>query len=238
MSGIMCLHEILHETKRRKEVGVILKLDFDKAYDKVNWRLLFACMKKQGFDDKWCSWMEQVVTGGTVSVKMNNQVGPYIKSFKGVRQVDPLSPILFNFVADCLTRMVHRAQENGLITGLISYIIPNGLAILQYVDDTIVFLKHDMEGAVHMKLLLYLFEMLAGLKINFSKSEIFMINDEGNWGHVYADLFNYQVGLFPTVSPSRLKVSDWNPLIEKSSKRLDVWKGGTMSIAGRTTLIS
>lgn len=72
-----------------------------------------------------------------------------------------------------------------------------------------------------MKLLLYLFEMLAGLKINFSKSEIFMVNDEGNWGHVYADLFNCQVGLFPIkylgvpVSPSRLKVSDWNPLIEK-----------------------
>ena len=36
MSGIMCLHEILHETKRRKEVGVILKLDFEKAYGKVN----------------------------------------------------------------------------------------------------------------------------------------------------------------------------------------------------------
>lgn len=57
MSGIMCLHEILHETKRRKEVGLIVKLDFEKAYDKVNWRLLFACMKKRGFDDKWCSWI-------------------------------------------------------------------------------------------------------------------------------------------------------------------------------------
>jgi hypothetical protein len=53
-----------------------------------------------------------VVTGGTVSVKVNNRIGSYIKSFKGVRQGDPLSPILFNFVADCLTRMVHKAQEN------------------------------------------------------------------------------------------------------------------------------
>jgi hypothetical protein len=57
-------------------------------------------------------------------------------------------------------------------------------------------------------------------------------------------LFNCQVGLFPIkylgvpVSPSRLRVSDWSPLLEKCSKRLDVWKGGTMSIAGRTTLIS
>lgn len=42
MSGIMCLHEILHETKSRKEIGVILKLDFEKAYDKVNWKLLFG----------------------------------------------------------------------------------------------------------------------------------------------------------------------------------------------------
>ena len=94
-----------------------------------------------------------------------------------------------------------------------------------------------------MKLLLYLFEMLAGPKINFNKSEIFMINDEENWGQTYADIFNCQVGLFPIkylgvpVSPSRLKVSDWMPLVEKSLKRLDVWKGSSLSIAGRSTLI-
>jgi hypothetical protein len=114
-----------------------------------------------------------------------------------VRQGDPLSPILFNFVADFLTRMVHKAQDNKLITGLISHIIPNGVTILQYADDIILFLKHDLEGATHMKLLLYLFEMLAGLKINFNKSEILMINDEGSWGNIYAETFNCQVGLFP-----------------------------------------
>jgi hypothetical protein len=57
--------------------------------------------------------------------------------------------------------MVHKAQENELIKGLISQIVPNGVAILQYADDTIIFLKHDIVGARHMKLLLYLFEMLA-----------------------------------------------------------------------------
>jgi hypothetical protein len=39
MSGVLILHEILHETNRRKEVGVVLKLDFEKVYDKVNWDL-------------------------------------------------------------------------------------------------------------------------------------------------------------------------------------------------------
>lgn len=63
-------------------------------------------------------------------------------------------------------------------------------------------------------------------------------------GQTYTGIFNCQIGQFPIkylgvpVSPSRLQVSDWLPLVEKSSKRLDVWKDGNLSIAGRTTLIS
>lgn len=78
-----------------------------------------------------------------MSVKLNDKIGSYIKSYKGVRQGDPLSPILFNFVADSLTKMVHTAQKNHLLSGLIDHIIPKGVAILQYADDTIIFLKHD-----------------------------------------------------------------------------------------------
>lgn len=140
--------------------------------------------------------------------------------------------------------MVQQAQENDLFTGLVNHIIPRGVAILQYADDTIIFLKHDVEGARNMKLLLYLYEMMAGLKINFNKSEVIMVNDSDNWGVVYADIFNCQSGMFPIkylgvpVSPSRLHLGDWAPLIDKSYKKLDVWKGSSMSIAARSTLIS
>jgi hypothetical protein len=120
------------------------------------------------------------VTGGTVSVKLNNLIDPYIKSHKGVRQGDPLYPILFNFVADGLTRMIHKAQSNGPFSGLIDHIIPNGVVVLQYADDTIICLKHDIFKARNLKLLLYMYEMMAGLKINFHKSEILTINDEQN----------------------------------------------------------
>jgi hypothetical protein len=86
MSGIMALHEVLHETKRRNETGIVLKLDFEKAYDKVCWEFLFRTMEMRGFCTTWCAWIKQVVTGGgTVCVKLNNRMGPYFVSHKGVR---------------------------------------------------------------------------------------------------------------------------------------------------------
>ena len=78
---------------------MVLKLDFEKAYDKVNWAFLFEVLKLYGFSDVWCSWIQKVVTGGTISVKLNDKLGPYfVSSIKGVRQGDPLSPILFNIL--------------------------------------------------------------------------------------------------------------------------------------------
>lgn len=138
--------------------------------------------------------------------------------------------------------MIHRAQTNKLFCGLVDHIVENGIVVLQYADDTIIRLKHDVEGARNMKLLLYLYELMVGLKINFSKSEVITINDEEGWDRRYAKLFNCQVGTFPIkylgvpVSPNRLHVCDWIPLTSKNEKKLDVWKGGT--IAGRSTLIS
>jgi hypothetical protein len=67
-----------------------------------------------------------VVNSGTLSVKVNDSMGSYFKSRKGVRQGDPLSPLLFNLTSDCLAKMVQIAQENTLIKGLISDIIPKG----------------------------------------------------------------------------------------------------------------
>jgi hypothetical protein len=174
MYGIMTLHEVLHETKRNQEVGIILKLDFEKAYDKICWEFLFESLRLRGFHEKWCGWIKDVVTG-TVAVKINKKVGPYFLSKKGVRQGDPLSPILFNMAADCLTRMVRKAQENNLIIGLADKLIPKGVAILQYADDTIICLKNDDEVARNMKLLPFLYKIMSGLKINFNKSEVIII---------------------------------------------------------------
>ena len=154
MDGIMSLHEIINDTKYQKQNGVILKLDFEKAYDKVNWRFLFKCLESRGFAPKWRQWIKAVVRNGTVSVKLNNSVGPYFQSGKGVRQGDPLSPFLFNLAADTLSKMVKIAQRNHIIKGLIPQHIEDGVVVLQYADDTIVYIQDDMNMAINVKLML------------------------------------------------------------------------------------
>lgn len=59
-----------------------------------------------------------MVSKGTLNVKVNNVVGGYFQTGKGVRQGDPLSPLLFNLATDSLAKMVKEAQRNNLISGL------------------------------------------------------------------------------------------------------------------------
>lgn len=68
----------------------MLKLDFEKAYDKANCDFLLECHMLRVFSPTWCNW-KQILYNGTVSIKLNNCTRPYFKSAKGVQQGDPLS---------------------------------------------------------------------------------------------------------------------------------------------------
>ena len=140
LEGAVVLHETIHELHRKKKSGVILKLDFEKAYDKVKWPFLQQVLRLKGFSHKWISWIQQVTEKGTVGIKVNDNIGHYFQTKKGVRQGDPLSPILFNIVVDILAILIDRAKETELIRGLVLNLVDNGLSILQCADDTILFM--------------------------------------------------------------------------------------------------
>ena len=120
-------------------------IDYEKAYDKVNCKFLQQALGMKGFWHKWCEWIESIVSGGSVGVKINEDFeGISFKQKKGLRQRDPLSPILFNIVGDMLSILISRSREKNHFQGLVPHLADGGLLILQYADDTILFLENDL----------------------------------------------------------------------------------------------
>jgi hypothetical protein len=117
-----------------------------------------------------------------------DDVGRYFQTKKVLRQGDPLSPMLFNIVADMLPIIIEHAKVDGQIEGVVPHLVDGGLYILQYVDDTILFMEHDLQKARPLKLILSPFEQLSGLKINFHKSELFCFGD-AQVGQIYKPNF-------------------------------------------------
>jgi hypothetical protein len=151
----------------------------------------------KGFSNKSCQWIEAVTQGRHVGIKVNDQVGRNFQTNKGLHQGDPLSPLLFNIVVDMLAILVNRAKEEGQFNAVVPHLVDDGLSILQYADDTILFIDHDLSRARNLKLLLCAFENLSGLKINFHKSEVFCFGEAKDMQEEYPSIFGCQVGTYP-----------------------------------------
>ena len=95
LEGVVILHETVHELHRKNQSGVIFKIDFEKAYDKVRWNFLIQTLQLKDFSHKWIEWIKSFISGRSVAINVNDEVGPYFQMKKGLSQGDPLSPILF-----------------------------------------------------------------------------------------------------------------------------------------------
>jgi len=69
---------------RKKQSGIILKIDFEKAYDKVRWAFLMQTLRMKGFSPKWISWVEPIILGRSIAVNVNDNVGTYFQTKKGL----------------------------------------------------------------------------------------------------------------------------------------------------------
>ncbi|GJT47912.1 zinc finger, CCHC-type containing protein [Tanacetum coccineum] len=137
LDGILVANETIEFLKSKREKGFIFKVDFEKAYDSINWEFLLNIMKRMGFGIKWCKWVENCLKSSSMSVLVNGSPTEEFKLERGIRQGDPLSPFLFILAAEGLNAIVNEAVEKGIFRGV--RVGRNRVVIshLQYADDTI-----------------------------------------------------------------------------------------------------
>lgn len=150
-------------------------VDFEKAYDSINWDFLKYMMGRMGFPGKWLRWIRACVFSGNVSVLVNGSPSVEIPLQKGLRQGDPLAPFLFLTVAEGLSGLMDRAGVIGRFIGF-EYDTSRSFSHLQYADDTLLLGTASFHNLWTMKVVLRGFELISGLKVNFNKSCIFGVN--------------------------------------------------------------
>ncbi|KAK2656830.1 hypothetical protein Ddye_009882 [Dipteronia dyeriana] len=139
VDSFVIAEEVIYSWKKNGKGGLLIKLDFEKAYDSIDHSFLIEVLDKMGFGKKWQEWIYWCISSPLVSVLCN---GSPIKQFSmenGLRQRDPLSPFLINMVVEILDSMLCRARQLNLISGAVFGDGRIEISHLQFADDTILF---------------------------------------------------------------------------------------------------
>ena len=102
---------VQHTTKflhQQKQARILLKLDITKAFDLVSWPFLLEVMQNLGFGPIWCDIVSGLLATSSTQILLNGSPGDRTEHRRGLRQGDPLSPMLFILVMDVLCHMVKK----------------------------------------------------------------------------------------------------------------------------------
>ena len=245
LDSVLIANECVDSKMKSKIPGVICKLDIEKAYDHVNWEALLDLLKRMGFGVRWCRWIRTCISTVQFSVLFNESPADFFGSSRGLRQGDPLSPMLFLVMIEVFNKMMKRAEGAGLLRGFRAAGRPGGgvgVSHLLFADDTILFCNANEEQILHIRMLLLCFQAVTGLKVNALKSEMVPIGEVPNV-FVLAEILGCRVRSLPmtylgiALGASHKSPTVWNPILEKFEHKLANWKKMYLSKGGRLMLL-
>jgi hypothetical protein len=185
--------------------------------------------------------MEAIFSSATSVVLLNGVPGKTFHCRRGVRQGDPLSPLLFVLAADFLQSMINKARAMGLLNLPIPMEYSQDFPVLQYADDTLIIAEGDAKQLFFLKSLLNSFSLSTGLKVNYHKSMLVPININEQKTEILAKTFGCSKGSLPftylglPLSLTKPVAQDFLPLISRCEKRLS-GVSSLLSQAGRLEL--
>lgn len=143
MENTSLAQELTNELYKKCYGHNIIKLDMEKAYDRLEWDFLFLVLQKFGFHHQWIKYIQAMFTNCWFSLLYNGGVHGFFKSSRGLRQGDPLAPTLFIIAEEVLSRGLSMAFSQRQIT---YYKVPRNcpkVTHLLFADDTLVFKNGD-----------------------------------------------------------------------------------------------
>ncbi|RVW88360.1 LINE-1 reverse transcriptase-like [Vitis vinifera] len=232
LNASLIANEVFDYWQKRKEKGLVCKLDIEKAYDSISWSFLMKVLKKMGFGSRWMDWMWWCFSTAKFSVLINGVPAGFFSSSKGLRQGDPISPYLFILGMEVLSALIRRAVQGNFISGcrlrgrgdaeiMVSHLL--------FADDTIIFCEASKDQLTHLGWILAWFEAASRLRINLAKSELIPVGEIDNVEEMAVEL-GCRIGNFPVkylglpLGARHKALPMWDGVEERMRRRLARWK--------------
>ena len=230
--NIRLAQDIIDYTDKKNIPGIILQLDFEKAFDSIEWEYIWKVLKKFNFGEKICQIIKMFYNKIESTVLNNGFTCGWFRLSRGMRQGCPLSGFLFLITIEILAILI---RENVHIKGLnINDII---YKISQFADDATCFLQ-DWQSVIELFKLAKMFKHISGLSLNENKTLLIWL---GPWRtktnnplslQQQGECFN-MLGIYMGRNKDKLHKANFLDKIEKLKQVLNMWGARNLSLIGK-----
>ena len=234
--NIRLLCDLLEQTELENIPGILLQLDFRKAFDTIEWPMIQQVLSIFNFGVSIKRWIETFYCNAESSVINNGFTTRQLKLSRGVRQGCPLSPYLFILSAEILASKIR--QDNS-VCGV--FIFHKELKISQFADDTSLICS-DLISVQNALLILNEFGILSGLKLNESKTKALWL---GPWKQRTERPLDFiwtkeplkVLGIHISYDKAGNERKNVSKKIENLNAKLGTWRSRQLSVFGRCLIV-
>lgn len=237
-NNVRRLLNLISRIQRHNSHGIVMTLDAEKAFDKVNWSFLFATLSKFGFGESFIHWIYVLYNAPKATVTTNGITSKNFTLQRGTRQGCPLSPLLFAIFIELLASAI---RQNCKIQGIHSSRTEHKINL--YADDILLYLQKPKKSLQELFSVITKFSQISDYSINWSKSTILPIT-ENSWNPAAQNLqFSPPSGNIKyfgiNISPklSDLVSLNFTPLLDKITNNLKRWNSLPLSLIGRIAIV-